>query len=121
MKKFLGVLALSIFFIISGCSTAAKTIEASVMSTALSSTIITSLSCANTAVVQADVTTEVNKWFALQGQKGGPVQALCTTAIAQIVPSLIGSTVPATWGCTGVVMKDVANVIATLACSAIPV
>jgi hypothetical protein len=115
-KKVFALCLLSLLFF--GCSKdTAKTITADVVAPALSSTIISTLSCAATQVVTDDVKAVVNKWFSVQSEtQKGVVQNLCKAAIADIVPTLIGATVPTTWQCKLTALENAVTIIGDAAC-----
>jgi hypothetical protein len=113
-----------------GCSngsTPVKTITADLVTGALSTAFVTSLTCEATDVVKADTKVMVDKWFKLDQQRAekGIVQDLCKTAISEIVPSIIGSvagsTVPATWKCKLTTLDNAAALLSDLACKNITI
>jgi hypothetical protein len=114
-------LFLCIFAFSAGCS---KTMTADMISNSLGSSLVSTLNCANPAVVKADVKARVDKWFGLQqkaigGIGGAILQSLCTTAIGEIVPTLIGATIPQTWGCSLSNVDGLATKLSKLACGGI--
>jgi len=128
MKSLILVCLVSLFLACScsNSSNTAKVITADLLAAGLTTAVNTALTCQNTAVVQADISAAVNKWFSLQATPAttvekGIVQDLCQTAIASIVPTLIGATVPATWGCKLTTLDNAAQILATAACANIKI
>jgi hypothetical protein len=109
-------------FVFIGCSSSAGTITADALSSALSSSIVLSLSCSNATQVQTDVSSKIQSWFEMQISSTNPpsiLQTLCSNTIKEIVPTLIGTTVPANWGCSGALVTDIASSLAASACGSI--
>ena len=121
MKSLVLVCVFALFFAF-GCSegtTPAKTITADLLAGGLTTATITSLDCEAKDVVGTDIKTAVYKWFQMDSQRSekGIVQDLCKTAISEIVPSLIGTAIPATWNCKQTKLDNAAETLANLACS----
>jgi hypothetical protein len=125
VKNFVAMfVALIMGLFLFGCSgnNNAKVITADIVEASLSSAVISTFDCVAIEVVKADVKTNVDKWFQLDQQRQkGIVQDLCKTAIAEIVPSLIGTALPATWQCKNTKVDTAAAILANLACSTINV
>ena len=113
-----------------GCSngnTPVKTLNADLVTTALSTAFVTALTCEASNVVKSDTKVMVDKWFKLDQQRAekGIVQDLCKTAIAEIVPNILGSvassTIPAPWKCKLTTLDNAANILSELACKNITI
>lgn len=116
MKRILSFVLISLFAV--SCSDSTKKVTADLVSGALSSATVTALDCQSPDVVKADVTTAVNNWFKiLEEQQKGVVQDLCKAAISEVVPTLIGAAIPATWNCKITKLDNAATVLAEIACA----
>lgn len=117
------LIVISMLFFASCTGESAKVITADLLSNTLSTSIIKALDCQEEEVVKEDVKTEINKWFGLKQDKG-IVQNLCKTAIAEVVPMLLGATmnvVRPTWKCTVVKIDNAAQMLSELACNNIKI
>lgn len=119
MKKFFALALIALVAV--ACSNATKTVTADLVSSALSTATVTALDCTGTDAVKADVTTAVNKVFNIQSTETatekGIVKDLCKTVVAEVVPTLIGTAVPATWNCKLAKLDNAATVLAESACA----
>lgn len=119
MKKLLALALIALLAV--ACSNTTKTVTADLVSSALATATVTALDCTGTDAVKADVTTAVNKIFNVQSTatttEKGIVQSLCKTVVAEVVPTLIGTAVPATWNCKLNKLDNAATVLAESACA----
>lgn len=117
MKKFFALALIALVAV--ACSNATKMVTADLVSSALSTATVTALDCTGTDAVKADVTTAVNKVFNIQSTETekGIVKDLCKTVVAEVVPTLIGTAVPATWNCKLAKLDNAATVLAESACA----
>lgn len=121
------LLGFTLIFLTSCSKSNPKVITSDILSEVTSDAIILTASCQNTSVVRADVKAAIDKWFSGQqlskgdNQQVGIVAQLCITSIQQVVPALVNSVTRPEWGCTDALIKGFTTVVATLACSAIPV
>lgn len=106
------IIPIILLLLLVSCS-GAKTISADLLSKSLTTVISSSLSCQNSTAVEADVKKEVDKWFGLKLDKGVGAD-LCKIAVMSILPALIGTTVPAAWGCSGQAPSDLAAKVCLL-------
>lgn len=122
MKKFLVLSVLVVMALVSvSCSNATKAVTADIVSGALSTATVTALDCAGVDAVKTDVTAAVNKVFNVVSTATptdkGIVQNLCKTVVAEVVPTLIGTTIPTAWSCKLNKLDNAAVVLADLACA----
>lgn len=129
MKNLFLIFVLCISFMFSSCTgkdgqpSPVKTVTADMVGNALSSSIITVLSCENTELVKKDVGNTVNSWFGLPQNKG-LVGSICQMAVSAVVPMLFqGSAllVKPEWKCTGKASSDLTVKLASMACGMIPI
>jgi uncharacterized metal-binding protein len=120
MKHFLAIILMSVLFVSCSGNSNVKTITADLLASGLSTATIQTFDCAAVDVVKADVKATVDKWFQTNQQsEKGIVQDLCKTAIASIVPQLIGTALPTTWQCKITKIDTAAALLSELACSKI--
>jgi hypothetical protein len=129
VKNLMLIMALGLLVMFTGCTgkdgepSPIKTVTADMVGGALSSSIITVLSCENTEMVKKDVGNTVNGWFGLPQNKG-LVGSICQMAVSAVVPMLFsGSTllVKPEWKCTGKATSDLTVKLASMACGMIPI
>lgn len=126
LPRFLMTLVMSLMiFSFVGCGDSAapvKQVTADMVSGALSSSVITVLSCENSTLVKSDIGNMVQNWFGLPQNKG-IVGSICTMAVNAVIPMIFtGSTllVKPEWKCTGKATADLTTKLAGMACGLIP-
>jgi hypothetical protein len=123
MEVFMRLFILTVILVLfSSCSKQARSDTSAVITNALSGAIVTALTCSNSDVVKADVKSVVDGWFNLKSsEEKGIVQDLCKMVIAEVVPGLIGSQIPESWGCKLTTLDNASTLLANIACSSIKI
>lgn len=116
MKTVFALLLVALFAF--SCSESTKVVTADLVAGSLSTVTITALDCEAKDVVKADITTAVHKWFKIQEEtQQGILKDLCKASIAEVVPTLIGATIPPTWNCKQTKLDNAAEYLAEKACA----
>lgn len=76
-----------------------KVKTSALVTTNLSTAIVTSLECANSAAVTADVKAKVDDLLKIQAEGNIVAETFCKTVVDLVVPQLIGAALPVTWEC----------------------
>lgn len=116
MKTIFALVLIALFAV--SCSEATKVVTADLVAGALTTATVVALDCTSQDVVKTDISAAVDKWFKIQAtQQAGVVQDLCKAAIAEVIPTLIGTTIPATWNCKQTKLDNIAVILADKACA----
>jgi hypothetical protein len=121
--KFLMILSMAFVMMFSfSCTNQTKQVTADMVSGALSSSVITALSCENGDLVRKDIGNQVQTWFGLPQNKGIAGE-VCKLAVNAVIPMIFTGTtlmVKPEWKCTGKASSDLVTKLASMACSTIP-
>lgn len=85
--------------------------------------VASSLQCSNVGTIQADIQSIIDKnhvCSSVTGEKQGAVAMIVCPIVAKSAVDLIGSQVPATWGCNPVSAKQGLSAAITAACNLLP-
>lgn len=124
--KYLMILVLMFSFISctgqNGEPSPVKVVTADMVGGALSSSVVTVLTCENSELVKKDIGNMVNGWFSLPQNKG-ILGEVCKLAVNAVIPMIFTGTtllVKPEWKCTGKATSDLTSKLAGMACGMIP-